>query len=96
MSRHLTGSATATTTTATPPNLHQEYIHRATWKAGVLGALNLATAILAVRLTLLVSVGGAIGVAYLVLKEPDPYRLGALAVYAGVVVVPLIWLAARR
>jgi hypothetical protein len=95
MSRHLTGSAT-TTTAATPPDLQQEYIHRAAWKAGVLGALNLATAILAVRLTLLVSVGGAIGVAYLVLKEPDPYRLGALAVYAGVVVVPLIWLAARR
>jgi hypothetical protein len=61
-----------------------------------MGALNVATAILAVRLTLLVSVGGAIGVAYLVLREPDPYRLAALGVYAAVVVVPLIWLAARR
>jgi hypothetical protein len=104
MSRHLTGSETTTTATAaatppdssTPKQVTTEYIHRAAWKAGVLGALNLATAILAVRLTLLVSVGGAIGVAYLVLKEPDPYRLGALAVYAVVVVVPLIWLAARR
>ena len=62
----------------------------------MLGALNLATAILAVRLILLVAVCGAIAVAYLVLKEPDPYRLGALGVYAAVVVVPLIWLAARR
>jgi hypothetical protein len=87
---------TTTETAATPPDLQQEYIHRSAWKAGVLGALNLATAILAVRLTLLVSVGGAIGVAFLVLRDPDPYRLAALAVYAGVVVVPLIWLAARR
>jgi hypothetical protein len=96
MSRHLTGSETTTPTTPIAPNLQQEYIHRAAWKAGVLGALNLATAILAVRLTLLVSVGGAIGVAFLVLRDPDPYRLAALGIYAAVVVVPLIWLAARR
>ncbi|HEY2105589.1 MAG TPA: hypothetical protein VGH29_07380 [Candidatus Binataceae bacterium] len=61
-----------------------------------MGALNVATAILAVRLTLLVSVSGAIGVAFLVLKDPDLYRLAALGVYAAVVVVPLIWLASRR
>ena len=61
-----------------------------------MGALTIVSAILAVRLTLLVSVCGAIALAYLALENPDPYRLGALAVYAGVVVVPLIWLAARR
>jgi hypothetical protein len=76
--------------------IQTEYIHRANWKAGVLGALNVATAILAVRLILLSSVLGAIGLTYLVLREPDPYRLAALGVYAGVVVVPLIWLTARR
>jgi hypothetical protein len=76
--------------------IQTEYIHRASWKAGMLGALNVAVAILAVRLILLVGVIGAIGVAYLVLREPDPYRLAALGVYAGVVVVPLIWLTARR
>jgi hypothetical protein len=63
-----------------------------------MGALNVATAILAVRLILLVAVCGAVALAYLVLQdpEPSPYRLGALAVFAGIVVVPLIWLAARR
>ena len=83
---------TATTTTS----YQQEFVHRAAWKAGLLGALNAATAILAVRLILLVAVVGAIGLSYLVLREPDPYRLAALGVYAGVVVVPLIWLTARR
>ena len=80
----------------TPPDLQAEYIHRSAWKAGVMGALNVFTAILAVRLTLLVSVCGAISLAYLALQQPDPYRLGALGVYAVVVVVPLVWLAARR
>jgi hypothetical protein len=84
------------TTVETPPDFQNEFIHRSAWKAGVMGALNVATAILAVRLTLLVSVGGAIGVAFLVLRNPDPYRLAALGVYAAAVVVPLIWLAARR
>jgi hypothetical protein len=88
---------TATTTTATPQNnLPQEYIHRAAWKAGLLGALNVVTAVLAVRLILLVSVCGAIALAYLALTQPDPYRLGALAIYAVVVVLPMVWLSARR
>jgi hypothetical protein len=82
--------------TTNQTSYQQEYIHRASWKAGMLGALNAATAILAARLILLVAVCGAIGLTYLVLREPDPYRLAALGVYAGVVVVPLIWLTARR
>ena len=95
LSQMTTGSsATAPTTTTT--QLSQEYIHRAAWKAAVLGALNIATAILAVRLTLLVAVGGAISLTWLALRDPDPYRLGALGVYALVVVVPLVWLAGRR
>lgn len=65
--------------------------------AGVMGALNVLTVVLAVRLTLLVSVCGAAGLAYLVLAgAPDPYRLGVLIAYSAIVVVPLIWLAARR
>jgi hypothetical protein len=62
----------------------------------VLGALNVITVVLAVRLTLLVSVCGAAGLAYLALTGPDPYRLGVLGIYSAAVVVPLIWLAARR
>lgn len=101
------GSSNPTTssgaTTATPPKspftqpvLTQEYISRAAWRQGVIGALNVLTAILAVRLTLLVAVSGAVWLTWLALQTPDPYRLGALGVYSAVVVVPLIWLAARR
>ena len=34
--------------------------------------------------------------AWLALAQPDPYRLATLGVYAAVVVVPLVWRAARR
>lgn len=62
----------------------------------MLGALNVVTAVLAVRLILLVCVCGAIALAYLALMQPDPYRLGALAIYAVAVVLPLVWLSSRR
>jgi hypothetical protein len=62
----------------------------------VLGTLNVLVLLIAARLILLVGVCGAVALAYLTLQNPDPYRLGALGIYAGVVVVPLIWLAARR
>lgn len=61
-----------------------------------MGSLNVLALVLAIRLTLLVSVGGAISLTWLALREPDPYRLAALGVYAAVVVVPLVWLAGRR
>jgi hypothetical protein len=58
-----------------------------------MGALNLATQILAVRLTLLVAVAGGIALTWLALSAPDPYpRLAALLIYGGTVVVPLVWL----
>lgn len=75
---------------------HKEVIHREAWKAGVMGAINVVTALLAVRLILLVSVCGAIGLAYLALAHSDPYQLGALAIYSAAVVVPLIWLSSRH
>lgn len=61
-----------------------------------MGALNVVIAVLAVRLILLVCVCGAIALAYLALMQPDPYRLGALAIYAIAVVLPLVWLSSRR
>ena len=83
------------TTTPTPtPQL--EYIHRAAWKAGFVGAINAATVILAVRLTLLVAVCGGIALTYLALGSADTLRLYGLAIYAGMVVVPLVWLTARQ
>jgi hypothetical protein len=96
------------TMTATPPDQQprqglidkdltaKEFVHRAAWKAGVMGSLNVLVQVLAVRLTLLVSVGGAIYLTWLALAQPDPYRLACLGVYSLVVVVPLVWLSARR
>jgi len=82
---------------ASHPNMqHQEYIHRSAWKAGVMGALNVATLVLSVRLTLLLAVCGAFVLALLSLNGADMYRLGVLIAYSVVVVVPLVALAARR
>jgi hypothetical protein len=78
-------------TTTTP-----ELVRRAAWQAGVLGALNAVSAVIAVRLILLVCVSGAIVLAYLALAQPDPYRLGALALYGLMVVLPMVWLSSRH
>ena len=61
-----------------------------------MGALNALLLVLGVRLTLLVAVCGAIALAYLAIGSADNLKLGALAIYSGLVVVPLIWLAARH
>ena len=93
---------TTTTTTTPPPNLGEptaafgELVSRAAWRQGVLGALNLAVTILAVRLIVLVGVGGGIALTWLALDQPDPMRLGALALYGLLIMVPVIWLAGRR
>jgi hypothetical protein len=86
----------ATPAATTPPNLQAEFVHRSAWKAGVLGTLNVLFAVIATRLILLVSVIGAIVLATIAVREPDPWRLGALAIYALVVVCPTVWLASRR
>jgi hypothetical protein len=62
----------------------------------LIGTLNALTVILAVRLTLLLSVGGAFALAYLALPAADPWKLAVLGVYTVVVVVPLVALAARQ
>lgn len=61
-----------------------------------MGALNLVAVILAVRLILLVAVSGAIFLTVIAIQNPDPSRLGALAIYAVAVVVPTVWLSSRR
>lgn len=83
-----------TTRIATPPDV-KELIERAAWKAGVIGALNVATQILAVRFVVLISVVGGIALTCLALFSPDPYKLGALAIYTLSVVGPAVWLAGR-
>lgn len=74
----------------------QEFIHRAAWKASVLGALNVLVQVVAVRVIVLVAVSGGIVLAALSLSSPDPWRLGVLAIYALAVVVPVVWLASRH
>ena len=61
-----------------------------------MGALNFFAIILAVRLILLVAIVGAIILASNVVAAPDPWRLGALAIYTIVVVVPTVWLSSRK
>ena len=73
-----------------------EQANRAAWKAGVLGALNMAAVILAVRLVVLVAVLGAILLAWEALADPQIVRVSALAVYGLLVVLPVVWLATTR
>jgi len=61
----------------------------------VLGAVNVLTKVLAARLIVLVGVAGGIALAWLALSDPDPLRLGVLAIYAIFVVGPSVWLASR-
>jgi hypothetical protein len=87
------------TTTETPPNpvsQTPEFASRSAWKAGVLGAVNVLALVLAVRVILLVAVIGAISLALIAIRDPDPWRLGAMGIYALAVVVPIIWLSSRR
>jgi hypothetical protein len=76
------------------PSTHQEYVHRAAWKAGVMGAINVLCAVLATRLILLLAVCGGFCLALLALDRPG--TLGILLVYTIAVVVPLTALSAWR
>lgn len=62
----------------------------------MLGAMSALALVLAVRLALLVAIVGAIVLTYIAIQAPDPWRLGALAVYTALVVLPTTWLASRR
>lgn len=91
--------AAATTNTTPKPTVSREtgeYVHRAAWKAGVLGSINVLAIVLAVRLGLLVAIVGAIVLTYITIEAPDPFRLGALAIYCAFVLLPTTWLASRR
>jgi hypothetical protein len=92
----LIGQTNATTKTATSSTPNTEFQHRAQWKTAVLASLNVLFVILAVRAILLVAVIGAIYLTIIATTTPDPWRMGAVAVYAVIVVVPLTWLAARK
>lgn len=86
----------AAETATTPQRPSPEYIHRAAWKAGVLGAINVLVLVTAIRMIVLVALIGDIVLTAMALNAPDPWRLGALAIYSLAVVVPVVWLASRR
>lgn len=66
------------------------------YRAAVLASVNVLFAVLSIRFVLLLAVMGAIYLAALTVLAPDPWRLGALAIYAILVVAPTVWLAARQ
>jgi uncharacterized membrane protein len=86
-----TTSETNSATPNAPVSRETEYVTRAAWRAGILGALNALFIVLAVRAILLVAVVGAIILASAVMASPDPWRLGALGIYALVVVGGKFW-----
>ena len=88
-------SPTPTSTSSPRTEQVQELLSRAAWRAGVLGALQVAVFILAARAILLISVCGAICLAYLAIAQAEPLRLGAVGLYTLGVVLPLVWLASR-
>ena len=85
-------SSTASSTT----DFRSEYVARAAWKQGVLGALNVLIAVVAVRFIVLIAIGGGIALSVMALQNADPWRLGALAIYAVAIVLPTVWMASRR
>lgn len=90
----MTGSKTPTPSPSPP--VPPEFIHRAAWKAGVLGALNVLSALLAVRLTLLLACAGAFVLCFLTIQTANLAQAMIVLIYTVVVVVPLIALAAYR
>ena len=84
------------TTPPINPALVPELLARQAWRQGVLGAVNLFALVLAVRLTLMLSVLGAVALAWLAAEQQNPYRLAALGIYTVSVVLPLVALAGRR
>jgi hypothetical protein len=90
---------TATTPASAALSRETEFVTRAAWRAGVLGAVNALFVILAVRAILLVAVVGALVLAWTVAKSADPIpypSLIMLVVYGLLVVIPVVWLSSRR
>jgi hypothetical protein len=91
--------ATARTTTPQPNALQQEFMHRSVWKAALLGNLNALALVLGARVAVILAIGGAIFLAWLVLgssDHPDPTRVAGLGVYLLGGLLPVVWLASRK
>ena len=96
-------AANTPTTSSTPkaPTVSREteFVTRAAWRNGVMGALNLLAVVLAVRLVLLVAVLGALWLAKLAIEVPPSVQMPALVMlgtYCLTTVIPLVWLSSRK
>lgn len=74
----------------------REETEQRSYRAALIGSINVVAAILAARLILMLSVIGAIFLAWLALLGHDPVRVAVLALYTATVVIPLVWLCSRR
>jgi hypothetical protein len=95
----IAAATTTQTQTSTPNPREAEFVHRAAWKAGVIGAVNVLLVVLAVRIILLVAVIGALYLAKIAIDAPAPLQVPALVmlgVYSATVVIPMVWLSSRR
>jgi hypothetical protein len=92
----------ATRTTAPTPGsqqFQQEYMARLVWKNALLGSLNAMALVLAARVAVILAIGGAIFLSWLVLgsgDHPDPTRVAGLGVYLLGGLLPVVWLASRK
>lgn len=62
----------------------------------MIGGLNVAASILAVRLILLLATLGAFVLAWAAIRDSQPLQLGAVGLYLAGVILPLVWLSGRR
>ena len=82
-------SAINQTTTTPTPDI------RAIKQAQTQAVFNVLAAVLAARFVLLLSVIGSFCLTLIAIGAPDPFKLGALAIYVFAVVIPLIVLSIR-
>lgn len=61
-------------------------------QAAISGVLQAMALVLAVRLMLLLVLAGAMALAIMAMNDPQPLKLGALGLYAVLVVLPVVWL----
>ena len=61
-----------------------------------MGAMEVLWTVIALRTVLLVAVSGGIFLTWLALQQPDPYRLGALAIYSISTIMPCVWMATKK
>ena len=96
---HLTNPAPMTATTASQMTAMTRSVQTSdaggAYLKGAMGAINVLSQVLAARLIVLIAIVGAIGLAWVALANPDPYRIAVLGAYLLAGLVPCVWLSSR-